>query len=50
LVAEVVTALPDGYPITVVSGPVDGDGIAWYKVVTDEGVQGWCDSTFLMPV
>ncbi len=45
--APVLTALPDGYAATVVAGPVEGEGIAWYQVVTPEGVEGWCDGSFL---
>jgi hypothetical protein len=48
--AEVLTALPDGYPATVLAGPVEGDGIAWYQVATPEGAEGWCDGTYLVPV
>jgi hypothetical protein len=43
----VLTALPGGYQATVVSGPVDGEGIAWYEIATTEGVQGWVDGSFL---
>ncbi len=43
----VLTALPGGYQATVVSGPVEGEGIAWYEVATPEGVQGWVDGSFL---
>ena len=43
----VLTALPGGYQATVVSGPVDGEGIAWYEIATPEGVQGWVDGSFL---
>ena len=45
--APVLTALPDGYAATIVAGPVAGEGIAWYQVVTPEGVEGWCDGAFL---
>ena len=48
--AEILTAMPDGYTVTIVDGPVDGDGIAWYQVVSDDGVQGWCDGTYLQPI
>lgn len=43
----VLTALPGGYQATVVSGPVEGEGITWYEVATPEGVQGWVDGSFL---
>jgi uncharacterized protein YgiM (DUF1202 family) len=43
----VLTALPGGYQATIVSGPVAGEGIAWYEVATPEGVQGWVDGSFL---
>ena len=45
--ATVLTALPTGYMTTVIAGPVEGEGIAWYQVVTPEGVEGWCDGSFL---
>ncbi|MGH2616477.1 MAG: SH3 domain-containing protein, partial [Thermomicrobiales bacterium] len=45
--APILTALPDGYAATIVAGPVEGEGIAWYQVVTPEGVQGWCDGSYL---
>ncbi|MDF2759967.1 MAG: Bacterial domain, partial [Thermomicrobiales bacterium] len=47
LSATVLTALPTGYTATVIAGPVEGEGIAWYQVVTPEGVAGWCDGSFL---
>jgi hypothetical protein len=47
LSATVLTALPAGYMATVMAGPVEGEGIAWYQVVTAEGVAGWCDGSFL---
>ena len=43
----ILTALPSGSIATVIAGPVDGEGIAWYQVVTPEGVEGWCDGSFL---
>jgi N-acetylmuramoyl-L-alanine amidase/Bacterial SH3 domain len=45
--ATVLTALPTGYTATVIAGPVEGEGIAWYQVVTPEGVEGWCDGSYL---
>jgi hypothetical protein len=45
--ATVLTALPVGYMTTVIAGPVEGEGIAWYQVMTPEGVEGWCDGSFL---
>jgi uncharacterized protein YgiM (DUF1202 family) len=48
--AAILTALPDGYLVTIADGPADGDGIAWYQVVTQDGVAAWCDSSYLQPV
>jgi uncharacterized protein YgiM (DUF1202 family) len=48
--ADILTALPDGYAATVVAGPVASDGIAWYQIVTPEGLSAWCDGSFLQPV
>jgi hypothetical protein len=48
--ATVLTALPAGYTATVIAGPVEGEGIAWYQVATPEGVEGWCDGSFLQPL
>jgi uncharacterized protein YgiM (DUF1202 family) len=45
--STVVTALPTGSTVTIIAGPVEGDGIAWYQVATSEGVEGWCDGSFL---
>ena len=45
--ATVLTALPDGYAATIVDGPIDGDGVAWYQVATTEGLTGWCDGSYL---
>ena len=50
LSAAVLTALPMGYTATVIAGPVEDEGIAWYQVVTPEGVEGWCDGSFLQTV
>jgi hypothetical protein len=47
LSATILTALPAGYTAIVSAGPVEGEGIAWYQVVTPEGVAGWCDGSFL---
>jgi uncharacterized protein YgiM (DUF1202 family) len=48
--ATVLTALPEGSMTTVITGPVEGEGIAWYDVATPEGVEGWCDGSFLQPL
>jgi uncharacterized protein YgiM (DUF1202 family) len=48
--ATVLTALPAGYMATVLAGPVEDEGIAWYQVATPEGVEGWCDGSFLQPL
>ena len=48
--ATILTALPDGYVATIIGGPVDADGIAWYQVATAEGVAGWCDGAVLQPI
>ena len=50
LSATILTALPTGYMATVIAGPVEGEGIAWYQVATPEGVEGWCDGSFLQPL
>jgi uncharacterized protein YgiM (DUF1202 family) len=49
LAGTILTALPDGYMATILDGPVDVDGVAWYQVVTADGVDGWCDGSFLQP-
>jgi uncharacterized protein YgiM (DUF1202 family) len=48
--ATVLTALPAGSMTTIITGPVEGEGIAWYDVATPEGVEGWCDGSFLQPL
>ncbi len=45
--ATVLTALPAGSMATIIAGPVEGEGIAWYQIATPEGVEGWCDGSFL---
>jgi uncharacterized protein YgiM (DUF1202 family) len=45
--ATILTALPAGSMATVIAGPVEGEGIAWYDVATPEGVEGWCDGSYL---
>ncbi|MFN8592172.1 MAG: SH3 domain-containing protein [Thermomicrobiales bacterium] len=47
--AEIVTEMPDGYPVTITDGPAPADGIAWYQIVTPDGGIGWCDGTYLQP-
>lgn len=48
--AAILSEMPEGYAVTVLSGPVDGDGIAWYQVLTSDGQEGWCDGTYLQPI
>jgi hypothetical protein len=48
--ANILLEMPEGYSVTVIGGPVDGDGIAWYQVVSADGLEGWCDGTYLQPV
>jgi uncharacterized protein YgiM (DUF1202 family) len=48
--ATILTALPEGSMTTVVAGPVEDEGIAWYQVATPEGVEGWCDGSYLQPL
>lgn len=47
--ANVVTEMPDGAVLTIAGGPADADGIAWYQVVTWDGLVGWCDGSYLQP-
>ena len=48
--AAVLFALPVGSISTVIAGPIPGEGIAWYQVSTSDGVEGWCDGSFLQPL
>ena len=48
--ATVLTALPAGYTATVIAGPVEDEGVAWYQIATQDGVEGWCDGSFLQPL
>jgi uncharacterized protein YgiM (DUF1202 family) len=48
--APILDEMPDGFVVTVIDGPVDGEGIAWYQVLTPENAVGWCDGTYLQPV
>jgi uncharacterized protein YgiM (DUF1202 family) len=45
--ATVLTALPAGSMATIIAGPVAGEGIAWYQIATPEGIEGWCDGSYL---
>jgi uncharacterized protein YgiM (DUF1202 family) len=47
LAAAVLATLPTGEVETVVAGPVDADGLAWYQIVTAQSVAGWCDGSYL---
>ena len=46
--AEVVTVLEAGQTATVVDGPVESDGYAWYQLDAG-GTVGWSASSFLAP-
>jgi uncharacterized protein YgiM (DUF1202 family) len=50
LAAAIYSTLSDGAAVTVVSGPADADGIAWYEVATADGRDGWCDGSYLQTI
>jgi uncharacterized protein YgiM (DUF1202 family) len=44
--ADILTTLASGDPATIISGPVQADGYAWYQVDTDAGT-GWVAGDYL---
>ncbi|MEJ7762888.1 MAG: SH3 domain-containing protein [Thermomicrobiales bacterium] len=44
--APVVTVMPSGTTGTVLAGPRDADGYAWYQIQTSRGT-GWCVGAYL---
>ena len=44
-----VAVLPDGSLVTILSGPTEADGIAWYEVDAGALGVGWCSGEFLAP-
>lgn len=47
LARDVVDVMADGAVVTIDDGPVMSDGFAWYRVITEENVEGWAAGEFL---
>lgn len=45
--AEVIDVMPDATYAEVLDGPVDGDGIAWYRISASRYGTGWAAGEFL---
>ena len=44
-----VSTLPDGTRLRVLEGPQTKDGFSWWKVQTEDGLQGWVAGDWLVP-
>ncbi|MDQ4074839.1 MAG: SH3 domain-containing protein [Chloroflexota bacterium] len=47
--SEVIQILTDDTPLTVVEGPVEGEGYTWWRVRLEDGTEGWVVEEFLAP-
>ena len=47
--AEIVTTLAQGQQATIIGGPQDADGFAWWQIQLEDGTQGWVAADFLQP-
>ena len=47
--APVVGVLPDGAVLTVVGGPIEAVGYAWYEVDAAAAGTGWAAAIYLRP-
>ncbi|MBI5958360.1 MAG: SH3 domain-containing protein, partial [Chloroflexi bacterium] len=34
--------LPSGSPVTLMEGPINADGLVWWRIQTADGRSGWC--------
>ncbi len=44
---DIVQILGDDTPLTIVEGPVEGEGYQWWKVRLDDGTEGWVVQEYL---
>ncbi|MDQ3525379.1 MAG: sortase [Chloroflexota bacterium] len=47
--ADIVTTLAQGQQATIIGGPQDADGFAWWQIELEDGTQGWVAADFLQP-
>ncbi len=47
--ADIVTTLAQGQQVSIISGPQDADGFAWWQIELEDGSQGWVAADFLQP-
>ncbi len=41
---------PEGAIVLILEGPSDGSGFTWWKVLLDDGTEGWMAAQYLVPV
>ncbi|MBA2759343.1 MAG: sortase [Chloroflexia bacterium] len=47
--ADIVTTLSQGQQVSIIGGPQDADGFAWWQIELEDGAQGWVAADFLQP-
>jgi hypothetical protein len=47
--AEVVTVLNSGAVVTIIGGPEEADGFAWWEIELEDSATGWVAEDFLAP-
>lgn len=47
--ADIVTTLAQGQQVSIIGGPQDADGFAWWQIELEDGTQGWVAADFLQP-
>nr|MBA2289420.1 SH3 domain-containing protein [Chloroflexia bacterium] len=47
--ADIVITLAQGHQATIIGGPQDADGFAWWQIELEDGTQGWVAADFLQP-
>jgi hypothetical protein len=50
LTQQMLSTLEDGTQLLVLEGPEAADGYEWWKLRTDDGVEGWAAGDWLVPV
>jgi uncharacterized protein YgiM (DUF1202 family) len=48
--SKVLQVVTDTTKLTVLDGPVEGEGYAWWKVRSKKGTEGWVVGSYLEPV
>jgi uncharacterized protein YraI len=50
LTYETLGTIADGMALAVLEGPEESDGHQWWKVVTNDGQEGWVAGEWVRPV